>query len=62
MDSTQQPLRFASKHEADGWLKETGNYGLVHPSTVSGFIIIQFHEGKTWAFTAPDNIQLLPEW
>lgn len=60
--TTRRPLNFATRDAAAAWLKATNNYGAFHESCRGGFIVIQFHEGAVWAFTAPDEMALLPEW
>lgn len=59
--TTRKPLRFATESHAAAWLKETRNCGLLHHTGVD-WIVVQFAEGFTWAFTTPEEMALLPEW
>jgi hypothetical protein len=59
--TTRQPLRFETKAAASAWLAETNNFGLIHDSA-GRFIALQFADGAVWAFTAPDEMVLLPDW
>jgi hypothetical protein len=59
--SEPEPMQFDSKAQAESWLCETGNWGLVHPSLTT-FIIVQFTPGAVWAFAASDLMVQLPDW
>ena len=59
--TTNKALRFATLADAGAWLRATSNFGLIH-NCGNDFIIVQFAEGQTWAFTAADEMVLIPGW
>lgn len=59
--TTAKPLRFSTERAAQDWLRETGNVGRVHPSG-RDYIIVQFADGATWAFTSAEETVILPDW
>lgn len=61
MNTTRKAIQFDTRSAAEAWLKSTSNYGFIHDCS-GYYIALQFADGRTWAFTAPDEMVVIPGW